>query len=33
MLNIDTGGVQSRKIIDRILAEERAAAVGTPAGA
>jgi vanillate monooxygenase len=33
MLNIDTGGVQSRKIIDRILAEERAAAAGTPAGA
>ena len=26
MLNIDAGGVQSRKIIDRLLSEERQAA-------
>ena len=26
MLNIDAGGVQSRKIIDRLVAEERAQA-------
>ena len=26
MLNIDAGGVQSRKIIDRLLSEERLAA-------
>jgi vanillate O-demethylase monooxygenase subunit len=25
MLNIDSGGVQSRKILERLLAEERAA--------
>jgi len=31
-LNIDAGGVQSRKILDRIMAEEQAAQ-GTPAGA
>ncbi len=33
MLNIDAGGVQSRKVIERVLAEERAGTVGplTPA--
>jgi vanillate O-demethylase monooxygenase subunit len=30
MLNIDAGGVQSRKIIERILAAEEAAAATEP---
>ena len=29
MLNIDSGGVQSRRVIDRILAAERAVAPAT----
>jgi vanillate monooxygenase len=29
MLNIDAGGVQSRKVIDRVLAAERAASAAT----
>ena len=33
MLNIDAGGVQSRRIIDRLLAAEQAAAAAAPAGA
>jgi vanillate O-demethylase monooxygenase subunit len=32
MLNIDSGGVQSRKILERLVAAERAAATA-PAGA
>ena len=31
MLNIDSGGVQSRRVLDRILAAEQAAAAGTAA--
>jgi vanillate O-demethylase monooxygenase subunit len=32
MLNIDAGGVQSRKLIDRLIAAEQAAAAAAPQG-